>query len=96
MPLPEYPKLKQQNNNRNRLRILRKILTAMIINYDSKTDLLYIRLDEKKHPLTNRRVNEDVVLDIDEKGKIVGIEIMSASQNVDLTTLLPVEIKKAS
>jgi len=68
----------------------------MIINYDSKTDLLYIRLDEKKHPLTNRRVNEDVVLDIDEKGKIVGIEIMSASQNVDLTTLLPVEIKKAS
>ena len=68
----------------------------MIINYDSKTDLLYIRLDEKKHDLTNRRVNEDVVLDIDEKGKIVGIEIMSASQNVDLTTLLPVQIKKAS
>jgi uncharacterized protein YuzE len=68
----------------------------MTINYDSKTDLLYIRLDQQKHTLTNRRVNEDVVLDIDEKGKIIGIEIMDASRNIELDSLLPVEFKKAS
>ena len=68
----------------------------MTINYDSKTDLLYIRLDQQKHTLTNRRVNEDVVLDIDEKGKIIGIEIMDASRNIELDSLLPVDFKKAS
>ena len=68
----------------------------MTINYDSKTDLLYIRLDQQKHTLTNRRVNEDVVLDIDEKGKIIGIEIMDASKNIELDSLLPVNFKKAS
>jgi uncharacterized protein YuzE len=70
----------------------------MIINYDSKKDLLYIRLSEKKHSMTNRRVNEDVVLDIDEAGKIAGIEIMDASHNVVLNELLPVtaDVKKAS
>ncbi len=68
----------------------------MTINYHSKTDLLYLRLDEEKHIVTNRRVNEDIVLDIDEKGKIVGIEIMDASKNIELDHLLPVEFKKAS
>ena len=68
----------------------------MTINYDSKTDLLYIRLDQQKHTLTNRRVNEDVVFDIDEKGKIIGIEIIDASKNIELDSLLPVEFKKAS
>ena len=68
----------------------------MTINYDSKTDLLYIRLDQHTHTLTNRRVNEDVVLDIDEKGKIVGIEITDASRNIELDSLLPVNFKRAS
>jgi len=68
----------------------------MTISYDSKTDLLYIRLDQNAHTLTNRRVNEDVVLDIDEKGKIAGIEIMDASRNIQLDTILPVNFKKAS
>lgn len=68
----------------------------MTINYDSKTDLLYIRIDQKEHAVINRRVNEDVVLDIDEKGKIIGIEIMDASRNIQLDSLLPVTFKKAS
>jgi uncharacterized protein YuzE len=68
----------------------------MTINYNSQTDLLYISLDQKAHTLTNRRVNEDVVLDIDEQGKIVGIEIMDASRNIQLDSILPVDFKKAS
>lgn len=68
----------------------------MTISYDSQTDLLYIRLDQNAHTLINRRVNADVVLDIDEKGKIAGIEIMDASRNIQLDTVLPVNFKKAS
>ncbi len=62
----------------------------MNIQYNYKTDLLYLRLDDSKHDLTNRRISEDVVLDIDEEGKIIGIEIMDASKNINLKNILPI------
>ena len=62
----------------------------MRIYYDDKADLLYLRLDEHKQEVVNKRVTEDVVLDIGEKGQIVGIEILDASTHVDLQSLLPV------
>ena len=36
----------------------------MEIRYNSKADLVYIRLDERKQEVINRRSTEDVVLDI--------------------------------
>ena len=63
----------------------------MLINYDSKHDLLYLRLDSRKQELVNRRVTDDLVLDIGENDKIVGIEIMDASEHVNLHELLPAE-----
>ncbi|MHB8654273.1 MAG: DUF2283 domain-containing protein [Terriglobia bacterium] len=62
----------------------------MQILYNSKTDLLYLRLDDRKQPLTNNRVSDDVVLDIGEDQRIVGIEILDASHRLDLSNLLPV------
>ena len=38
-----------------------------------------LRFDEKEHQVTNKRVSDEIVLDVDEDGKIVGIEIMDAS-----------------
>jgi len=63
----------------------------MQIQYDTKKDLLYIRLDERNQEVVNKRPSEDIVLDIGEGDKIVGIEIMDASKHVDLETLLPVK-----
>ena len=63
----------------------------MRIIYNDRTDLLYIRLDETKQDVINRRVSEDVVLDIGEDGKAVGIEILDASRHVNLESLLPVK-----
>jgi uncharacterized protein YuzE len=63
----------------------------MIILYNDKTDLLYIRLDEKKQEVINRKISEGIVLDLGEGDKIVGIEILDASKNVDLENLLPVK-----
>ncbi|MEP7167933.1 MAG: DUF2283 domain-containing protein [Bacteroidota bacterium] len=69
----------------------------MIISYNSKTDLLYFRLDQNAHEVTNKKITDNIVLDMDEEGKIIGIEIMEASKNVQLKTLLPItfDYKKA-
>jgi len=64
--------------------------TKMNILYNDKTDLLYIRLDDKKQEIINRRVSEDIVLDIGEDDKIVGIEILAASKHVSLEKLMPI------
>ncbi|MEK6693035.1 MAG: DUF2283 domain-containing protein [Nitrospirota bacterium] len=63
----------------------------MNIIYNDKTDLLYIRLDDKKQDVINRRVSEDIVLDIGENDRIIGIEILDASKHVTLEKLLPIK-----
>jgi uncharacterized protein YuzE len=63
----------------------------MQILYNTNSDLLYIRLDDRKQDVINRRLGEDVVLDIGEGDKIVGIEILDASKRLDLERLLPVK-----
>ena len=62
----------------------------MQVLYNGKTDLLYIRLDDRKQQVMNRRVTEDVVLDIGQDDRIVGIEILDASKHLSLDRLLPV------
>lgn len=63
----------------------------MQILYDSRTDLLYLRLDDRKQQVTNRRLSEDIVLDLGEDERIVGIEILDASKHLNLERLLPVK-----
>lgn len=63
----------------------------MQILYNDKTDLLYIRLDERKQQVINRRVSEDVVLDVGKGDRIIGIEILDASKHLNLEQLLPVK-----
>jgi uncharacterized protein YuzE len=63
----------------------------MQIHYDAATDLLYLRFDDRRQEVVNKRVSEDVVLDMGENDKIVGIEILAASTHLNLDKLLPVE-----
>jgi len=65
----------------------------MQILYNATTDLLYIRLDDRKQQLMNRRLAEDIVLDVGEDDKIVGIEILDASKRLNLEKLLPVQYR---
>jgi len=64
--------------------------TRVKITYSDKGDLLYIRLDESQQSVLNRRVSDNVVPDLGENDRIVGIEIMNASRAVRLDRLLPV------
>lgn len=63
----------------------------MNISYNNRTDILYIRLDDRKQDVVNRRVSEDIVLDIGEGDRIIGIEILDASRQITLERFLPVK-----
>ena len=63
----------------------------MNVLYNDKTDVLYLRLDDREQPVINRRISEDIVLDLGEDGAIVGIEFMDASRLLHLERLLPVQ-----
>lgn len=63
----------------------------MQIVYNAKTDLLYLRLDDRKQQVVNERLSEDIVLDLGEDNRIVGIEILNASKHLNLERLLPVK-----
>ncbi len=65
----------------------------MQIVYNVKTDLLYLRLDERKQPVINKRVSEDIVLDMGKDDRIIGIEILDASKHLNLDKLMPVTYK---
>jgi uncharacterized protein YuzE len=67
--------------------------SAMQIIYDVRTDVLYIRIKDQKQPVINRRMSDDIVLDMGEGEKIVGIEIVGASAHVNLKNFLSVEYK---
>lgn len=51
----------------------------MKIEYDKEVDALYIRIQEKKVART-REVEEGINLDIDEEGRIIGLEIIGATE----------------
>lgn len=51
----------------------------MKLQYDRKVDALYIRLNDKRY-LESDEIAEGVIFDYDSKGKIIGIEILDASE----------------
>jgi uncharacterized protein YuzE len=58
----------------------------MKLHYDAYTDSLYIDL-KAKPSVDSREIQDGLVIDLDENGQVVGIDIQRASQLLDLTTL---------
>jgi len=71
----------------------------MKINYYPDTDSMYIDLSSKIS-VDSTEISEGIVLDYDENGNLVGIDIDNASRKLDLTELvlnrLPTKIQKIS
>lgn len=55
----------------------------MKIEYDREVDALYIRIQEKKVSHT-KEIEEGINLDIDEDGKVIGLEIIGATERYSL------------
>ncbi len=64
----------------------------MEISYDREADALYIRLGRGGFA-RNRRLDSQTILDIDEKGRIVGIEFLDISKRVPAQAFTEVHLK---
>ena len=51
----------------------------MKISYDTQVDALYIRFLNGPFPVTTQRLSEDVAVNYSPDGRIVGIEVLDAS-----------------
>ena len=54
----------------------------MRIEYDNDADALYIRIQDKE-VFRTQEVEEGVNVDLDEKGRVVGLEIIGATERYD-------------
>ena len=64
----------------------------MKIEYDKEADALYIQLREAQVD-DNIDIEEGVTVDLDEKGHIVGIEILDASKKLSLKDIVNITIE---
>lgn len=49
--------------------------------YDQKADAMYIRLRKAKYDISEE-LAENVIIDLDKNGRIIGIEVLGASKNL--------------
>jgi len=54
----------------------------MKVKYDEKVDILYIKLKECPY-YESDEIKDGVILDYDKKGKVIGIEILDASEYLE-------------
>lgn len=66
----------------------------MNVIYTDKTDVLYIRLNDGRQDVINKRISDNLVLDMGENEKVIGIEILNASKNVNIERLLPWDVSQ--
>jgi uncharacterized protein YuzE len=57
----------------------------MRMNYSQDADAIYIRLKEDHN---SDAVTDDIIMDFDNKGNVIGIEILSVSEKVDANELI--------
>lgn len=72
-----------------------KNIGKMKIKYDQEVDVLMIRFSDKPI-LESDELKTGVILDFDKDNNIVKIEILDASERVDLPTKLEYELVTAS
>jgi len=51
------------------------------VEYDSKADAMYIWLRKARYEISEE-IAENVIIDLDKRGRIIGIEILDASKNL--------------
>jgi uncharacterized protein YuzE len=63
----------------------------MNITYDKDADCLYIQFQQGKVHKT-RKIEEGILIDLDEEGRIYGIEIVGVSERMSLASLGKINI----
>ena len=71
----------------------------MKITYDPQTDAIYIQFQKGEYNIS-KEISEGIILDYTEDGKVMGIEILQASQKMPLKSLeeitlsIPISMKE--
>lgn len=71
----------------------------MKITYDKTVDAMYIKLNEKLAYKSSKKVSDDILIDYSEDGKIIGVEVLTASENAIIPPSkgsIPIELSSAS
>jgi uncharacterized protein YuzE len=66
----------------------------MKITYDKSVDAMYIKLNEKLAYHSSQKITDDVLIDYSKDGRVIGVEILTASKNALLPlqkTAIPIE-----
>lgn len=64
----------------------------MKITYDEEADAMYIELKEGEFA-KNKKVNEQMILDLDSKGNVLGIELLDVSKNMPMASRNKLQVK---
>ena len=64
----------------------------MKIEYDTEVDAIYIRIQEKEVAHT-KEIEEGINLDLDNEGKIIGLEIIGATERYNLKDIFNVSME---
>jgi len=65
----------------------KKVAATMVrVEYDSKADAMYIWLRKAKYEISEE-LAENVIIDLDKNGRIIGIEILDATKNLGKETV---------
>ena len=59
----------------------------MKFSFDKETDSLYLKFNDKSG-VDSIVIKDDYIADVDENGKIVGIEILNVSDNINLDSII--------
>lgn len=60
----------------------------MRYTYDDQADALYVRLVEDANVARSIVIDDDRTVDLDDSGRVIGIEILGASESVTLQDLI--------
>ncbi len=88
------PNIKYENNLHNSCRSKNDYEddNNMEISLDLKADALYIKFQEGKFA-KNKKVDNDTVIDMDAKGRLLGIEMLNVTKKISAKDLADVNVK---
>jgi len=64
----------------------------MKITFDKEADAMYIEVSDEEF-FTNKKMDNETILDLDEKGKIIGIELLNISKRMAKDFLSDIRIQ---
>jgi len=64
----------------------------MKITYDKEADAMYIEFSDRVFA-SNKKIDSDTIIDLDQEGNIIGIELLNASKRIPKESFSEVNFK---